>query len=224
MNASIDLGWEEWVSLPAINLPYIKAKVDTGAQTSVLHAKHIEVFKVKKKKFVRFEISPLPEKPNFTISCSAPLIGRRKVTSSNGESEKRYFIKTDIEISGQTWSVEISLTDRHSMQYRMLLGRSSIGADMTVFPNESFLNGQPQSKNPYSTRKKRVLKSRRALRIALLTREPNNYTSKRIVIAGQQRGHQVEPINSTRCFLDVDTGNPESIIAMLRHNLSASSR
>ena len=70
MNANIDLGWEEWVNLPAINLPYIKAKVDTGAQTSVLHAKHIEVFKVKNKKFVRFEISPLPEKPNFTISCS----------------------------------------------------------------------------------------------------------------------------------------------------------
>ncbi len=102
MNANIDLGWEEWVNLPAINLPYIKAKVDTGAQTSVLHAKHIEVFKVKNKKFVRFEISPLPEKPNFTISCSAPLTGRRKVTSSNGESEKRYFIKTDIEISGNT--------------------------------------------------------------------------------------------------------------------------
>ena len=81
MNANIDLGWEEWVNLPAINLPYIKAKVDTGAQTSVLHAKHIEVFKVKNKKFVRFEISPLPEKPNFTISCSAPLTGRRKVTS-----------------------------------------------------------------------------------------------------------------------------------------------
>ncbi len=80
----------------------------------------------------------------------------------------------------------------------MLLGRSSIGPEMTVYPNESFLNGQPQAKNPYSTRKKRTLKSRRALRIALLTREPNNYTSKRIVIDGQQRGHQVEPINPTR--------------------------
>jgi len=211
MNSNLDLGWEEWVSLPSINLPYIKAKVDTGAQTSVLHAKHIEVFKVKNKKFVRFEISPLPEKPNFKVSCSAPLVGRRKVTSSNGESEKRYFIKTDIEISGQTWEIEISLTDRHSMQYRMLLGRSSIGPEMTVYANESFLNGQPSSKNPYSTKKKRVLKSRRALRIALLTREPNNYTSKRIVIAGQQRGHQVEPINSTRCYLDVDTGNPEIV-------------
>ena len=145
MNSNLDLGWEEWVSLPSINLPYIKAKVDTGAQTSVLHAKHIEVFKVKNKKFVRFEISPLPEKPNFKVSCSAPLVGRRKVTSSNGESEKRYFIKTDIEISGQTWEIEISLTDRHSMQYRMLLGRSSIGPEMTVYANESFLNGQPSS-------------------------------------------------------------------------------
>ena len=95
------------------------------------------------------------------------------------------------------------------MQYRMLLGRSSIGSDMTVHASESFLNGQPIKKNPYSDKKKRVHKSRRALRIALLTREPNNYTSKRIVIAGQQRGHQVEPVNPTRCYLDVDTGNPE---------------
>ena len=116
MNSNLDLGWEEWLSLPSINLPFIKAKVDTGAQTSVLHAKHIEVFKVKNKKYVRFEVSPLPEKPKFTLSCSAPLIGRRNVTSSNGESEKRYFIKTDIEISGYTWEIEISLTDRKSMQ------------------------------------------------------------------------------------------------------------
>ena len=72
MNSDLDLGWEEWLSLPLINLPFIKAKVDTGAQTSVLHAKHIEVFKVKNKKYVRFEISPLPEKPNITDSCSAP--------------------------------------------------------------------------------------------------------------------------------------------------------
>jgi len=209
MNSNLDLGWEEWLSLPLINLPFIKAKVDTGAQTSVLHAKHIEVFKVKKKRYVRFEISPLPEKPKLTVSCSAPLIGRRKVTSSNGESEKRYFIKTDVEISGNTWEIEISLTDRESMQYRMLLGRSSIGPEMTVHATESFLNGQPIKKNPYAGKKKRKLKSRRALRIALLTREPNNYTSKRIVIAGQQRGHQVEPVNPTRCYLDVDTGKPE---------------
>ena len=209
MNSDLDLGWEEWLSLPLINLPFIKAKVDTGPQTSVLHAKHIEVFKVKNKKYVRFEIAPLQEKPNFTVSCSAPLTGRRKVTSSNGESEKRYFIKTDVEISGKTWEIEVSLTDRKSMQYRMLLGRSSIGPDMTVHASESFLNGQPTKKNPYSDKKKRTHKSRRALRIALLTREPNNYTSKRIVIAGQQRGHQVEPVNPTRCYLDVDTGNPE---------------
>ena len=208
MTTPIDLGREEWVGLPEINLPAIKAKIDTGAQNSVLHAKHIEVFKVGKKKYVRFEISPLPEKPKFKISCSAPLIGRRKVTSSNGESEKRYFIKTIIEIGGQTWPVEISLTDRITMQYRMLVGRSAIGSDMTVHATESFMNGEPLT-NPYSGKKKARLKSRRALRIALLTREPNNYTSKKIEIAGAQRGHQVEAINPTRCYLDVDTQNPE---------------
>lgn len=208
MTTQLDLGWEEWVCLPSINLPAIKAKIDTGAHTSVLHAQHIEVFKVGKKRYVRFEVSPLPEKPKFVVSCSAPLIGRRTVTSSNGESEKRYFIKTSIEISGETWPIEISLTDRITMQYRMLVGRTAIGPEMTVHPTESFLNGQP-IKNPYKGKKKPVLRSRRALRIALLTREPNNYTSKRIEIAGRQRGHQVEAINSTRCYLDVDTQKPD---------------
>ncbi len=80
----------------------------------------------------------MPEKPKLIISCSAPLIGRRTVTSSNGESEKRYFIKTSIEISGETWPIEISLTDRITMQYRMLVGRTAIGTEMTVHATESF--------------------------------------------------------------------------------------
>jgi ribosomal protein S6--L-glutamate ligase len=208
MSQSLELGWEEWVGLPDINLPSIKAKIDTGAQTSVLHARHIEVFKVGDKKYVRFEITPLPDKTRFKISCSAPLIGRRKVTSSNGESEKRYFIKTVLEISGVSRPIEISLTDRETMQYRMLIGRSAIGPDVIVHPAESFIHGEPLI-NPYANKKKTKLKSRRALRIALLTREPNNYTSMKIERAGALRGHQVEAINPTRCYLDVDTQNPE---------------
>ena len=204
----IDLGWEEWISLPSINLPAIKAKVDTGALTSALHAKHIEVFKVNKRRYVRFEVSPLPEKPQLVISCSAPLIGTRNVTSSNGKTEKRHCIKTLIELAGREWEIEISLTDRISMQYRMLLGRTAIEPGMTVHPTESFLNGSPR-KDLYRKRKKITPKSRRVLRIALLTREPNNYSSKKIQIASELRGHQVEKINPTRCYLDVDTDNPK---------------
>ena len=83
MTKDFEIGWEEWINLPSLNIPAIRVKVDTGAKTSVLHAKHIEIFKVKKKKHVRFEVSPLPEKPNLTISCSAPVIDKRKVPMEN---------------------------------------------------------------------------------------------------------------------------------------------
>ncbi|MEC7910861.1 MAG: RimK/LysX family protein, partial [Pseudomonadota bacterium] len=86
MTKDFEIGWEEWINLPSLNIPGIRAKVDTGAKTSVLHAKHIEIFKVKKRKHVRFEVTPLPEKPSIKISCSAPVMDQRKVISSNGES------------------------------------------------------------------------------------------------------------------------------------------
>ena len=206
MTKDLEIGWEEWINLPSLNIPAIKAKVDTGALTSALHAKHIEVFKVKRKKHVRFEVSPLPEKTNLTISCSAPLIDQRKVTSSNGESENRYIIKTTLILGAKEWEADISLTDRESMKFRMLLGRSSLDPEMIVHPTESFLLGG-LDKSIY--RKKKSLKSRRALRIALLTREPNNYSSKKIKLAGEARGHKVETINTTRCYLDVDMDKPQ---------------
>ena len=139
MTKDLELGWEEWINLPSLNVPAIKVKIDTGAQTSALHAKHIEIFKVNKKKHVRFEVSPLPEKPNLTISCSAPLLDKRKVVSSNGESETRFIIKATLILGTKEWEAEISLTDRESMQFRMLLGRSALDPEMIVHPSESFL-------------------------------------------------------------------------------------
>lgn len=208
MTKDFEIGWEEWINLPSLNIPAIRVKVDTGAKTSVLHAKHIEIFKVKKKKHVRFEVSPLPEKPNLTISCSAPVIDKRKVTSSNGESENRYIIRTTLILGTKDWEADISLTDRESMQFRMLLGRSALDPEMIVHPTESLLLGD-LDKSIYRKKKGKSLSSKRALRIALLTREPNNYSSKRIKLAGEARGHEVEAINTTRCYLDVDMDKPE---------------
>ena len=208
MTRDIEIGWEEWINLPSLNIPAIKAKVDTGAKTSVLHAKHIEIFKVKKKKHVRFEVSPLPEKSSIKISCSAPVIDQRNVISSNGESENRYIIRSTLILGTKEWEADISLTDRESMQFRMLLGRSALDPEMIVHPTESLLLGD-LDKRIYRKKKRKSLSSKRALRIALLTREPNNYSSKRIKLAGEARGHEVEAINTTRCYLDVDMDKPE---------------
>ena len=201
------LGWEEWLALPGLGLPAIKAKVDTGARTSALHTSVIEPFGPTDNPRVRFLIQPDPANPSFDITCSAKVVDRRNVTSSNGETELRYVIATDIAMGGRSWPVEMSLTNRENMTYRMLLGRSAIADDMVVDPNQSF--AQPvldYSAYKGIPRRKPV---QRPLRVALLTREPNNYSSRRIVEAGEARGHIIDCINTTRCYMRIDSVGSE---------------
>ena len=201
------LGWEEWLSLPDLSLPAIRAKVDTGAKTSALHAAEIEPFGPSHNPQVRFLIHPNPEDPSLEVTCSAKVIDRRSITSSNGESEFRYVIRSHVEIGGRTWPIDLTLTNRENMQFRMLLGRSAIQEDMVVDPNKT--TAQPiLSYSLYSDvpRRKPV---KRPLRIALLTSEPKNYSSTRLAEAGEARGHVVEAINTRRCYMRIGTLNPE---------------
>lgn len=202
------LGWEEWVSLPELGLPAIKAKVDTGAQTSALHALVIEAFGEDDNPQVRFVIHPDPDDPTIEVICSAKVIGRRSVVSSNGVSESRYLIETPLKISDHIKKIAVTLTNRESMGYRMLLGRSAITDDMSVRPSESFLQpeltfdiyrkGQPK-KNPV----------KRPLRIGILTQEPENYSNRSLIRAAQARGHVIETIETSRCYMSINNHNPE---------------
>ena len=201
------LGWEEWLSLPGLGLPAIKAKVDTGARTSALHAVAIEPFGPTSNPQVRFMVAPDPRDPSIEITCSAKVVDRREITSSNGETELRYVIETTTEMGGREWPIELTLTNRENMSYRMLLGRSAIHDDMVVAPNLSFQ--QPVLDfSAYSGAPRRA-PVQRPLRIALLTMEPKNYSSRRLVEAGHARGHIVEPINTLRCYMRIDARSPE---------------
>ena len=124
--ASLRLGWEEWLSLPELGLPALKVKVDTGARTSALHATDIETFGPKDAPRVRFTVHPIPGREDLVIPCSAPVVDRREVTSSNGETELRYVIETALEIDGHVWPIEVTLTDRRGMASHMLLGRQAL--------------------------------------------------------------------------------------------------
>ena len=167
------LGWEEWVSLSDLGLPALKAKVDTGARTSALHAFDNEPFGPKHKHRVRFAVHPVPGRDEPVIPCSAEIIDRREVTSSNGETELRYVIGTTISVGGRSWPIEITLTDRYTMAYRMLLGRQALPEDIVVAPSESFC--QPElDYQVYHSARVREAQPQRALRIAVLSREPNN--------------------------------------------------
>jgi len=137
------IGWEEWCALPDLGLPAVKAKIDTGAKTSALHAYDIETFTEDSTDYVRFKIHPLQKNNKLERCCVAPLADYRFVTSSNGEREKRYVIKTRIDFPDTAIEAELTLTSRHNMAFRMLLGREALRkAKFAVDPAKSFLLGK----------------------------------------------------------------------------------
>ncbi len=203
----LTFGWEEWVSLPDLGLPAISAKVDTGARTSALHASDIEPFGPAAQPKVRFNVYPIPDRDDLAITCSAEVVDRREVTSSNGEGELRYVIRTPISVSGQSWPIEVTLTDRSGMASRMLLGRQALVDHISIVPTERHL--QPLlDYDVYHSAKMRTIAPKRALRIAVLSRE-NNYSTRRLVKGGEARGHTVEVIDTTRCYMAINPMMPE---------------
>ncbi|WP_031551451.1 30S ribosomal protein S6--L-glutamate ligase [Parvularcula oceani] len=208
---TLTLGWEEWVALPKLGLPAMKVKVDTGARTSALHAFTIEPFGPKGRQKVRFGVHPVPERPELEVYCSADVIDRRDVTSSNGEVETRYVIETPLRLGGQEWKVQFTLTDREGMAFHMLLGRQALeafpGEPPQVVPTASYQQGQ-LGYDAYD-RLAKAKPSKRSLRIAVLTREPNSYSTSRLVEAGENREHVVECIDTQRCYMLINAGKPE---------------
>ncbi len=203
----IRFGWEEWVALPDLGLPALKAKVDTGARTSALHASDIETFGPAAKPKVRFTVHPVPERDDLVIPCSAEILDRRVVTSSNGEGESRYVIGTTLQVGGEAWPIEMTLTNRGGMASRMLLGREALKDHIAIVATDRFL--QPQlSYDIYASTKVRTAAPKRALRIAVMSRE-NNYSTRRLVEEGEARGHTVEVIDTTRCYMAINAMAPE---------------
>lgn len=138
----ITVGWREWVLLPDLGLPAIKAKIDTGARTSCLHAFSVEPFKKQGKDWVRFGIHPHQDDTETEVFCEAEVIDKRMVTDSGGHKEERFVINTRLMLADQHWPIEITLTNRDSMLFRMLLGRTAMGNRIIVRPNKSFLLGK----------------------------------------------------------------------------------
>ncbi|WP_372610049.1 30S ribosomal protein S6--L-glutamate ligase [Aquicoccus sp.] len=206
-NRLLKFGWEEWVALPELGVPALKAKVDTGARTSAIHAYDIETFGPAARPKVRFTLHPIPGRDDLVIPCSAPIVDRREVTSSNGESEHRYVIETPIAVNGESWPIEITLTNRATMNNRMLLGRQALLDHITIVATERFL--QPQlSFDVYHSARMRQEAPNRSLRVAVLSRE-NNYSTRRLVEEGEKRGHTIEVIDTTRCYMAINALAPE---------------
>ncbi len=133
------VGWREWVSLPELGMAAIKAKVDTGARSSALHVLNIEPFTSHGKLNIRFEIPPDRRDTMNLVPTQAEVLDRREVRNSGGQTEVRYTILTLVELQGIRWPIELTLTNREAMGFRMLLGRQAVRDRFLVDPGRSFL-------------------------------------------------------------------------------------
>lgn len=208
MKSKIVIGKEEWCALPELGLPSIKARVDSGAKTSSLHAFNIHSFEEDGKKYVHFDIHPIQNNRKIVQSCRGMVVDRRDVKSSSGEKEKRHVIKTPITLGEETWDIEVTLTNRDSMGYRMLIGREAMKERVLIDPDSSFCLGKLEEAEIEKHYHKAPPK-KNGLRIVLLASNPELYSNKRIMEAGEERGHEMRFINIRQCYMNISASSPE---------------
>lgn len=137
------IGWREWVGLPELGVDAIKAKVDTGARTSTIHAWNIVEYEGSDGPRVSFELHPVQRNNHLVVACRAPVCDTRDIRSSNGEIQHRVIIRTTLQLAENTWPIELSLTNRDEMGFRLLLGRAALRKHVRIDPGRSFLIPRP---------------------------------------------------------------------------------
>jgi len=208
MQEKVIVGSEEWCAFPVLGIPTIKARVDSGAKTSALHAVNIAPFQKGDENWVKFDINPIQNNTKTVIHCQAPLVDKRVVKSSSGFREQRYVVKSEIQVGEARWEVELTLTNRDSMGFRMLLGREAMSGRLLVDPEQKYLLGQPtreKLKEYYSNNDE----AKAGLRIGLLASNPELYSNKRIMEAGEMRGHEMHFLSIKDCYMKLDAETPE---------------
>lgn len=139
----VALGWREWIALPDLDIGRIKTKVDTGARTSCLHTFRTETYTEDGQRRVRFWVHPVQNNLHKVVECDAAILDERNVSDSGGHQELRLVIQTRLIIGGEEWPIEMTLTNRDSMRFRMLLGRTAMAGRAFVVPECSYLAGEP---------------------------------------------------------------------------------
>ena len=148
------IGWREWLALPALGIEPVKAKIDTGARTSSLHAFDLRTFTRRGVRHIAFVVHPVQHRRRPAIECSAEVSDARMVTSSSGHRELRYVIRTEVELCGIVWPIELTLANRDAMGFRMLLGREAVRDRFLIDPGRSYIAGRSHADVSYVSLKK----------------------------------------------------------------------
>ena len=202
------IGSEEWCQLTQLGIPAIKVRVDSGAKTSALHAFNIQTFKRGNVSWVSFDVHPLQTNRKVSLRCEAPIRDRRIIKNTSGASEKRYVIKIPMRLGEQFWEIELTLTNRDSMGYRMLLGREAMAGRVLVDPSSSMNLGRISDlelREMYGI----APTKKTGLKIALLATNPELYSNQRLMEAGEERGHEMVFLSIKDCYMKLDDENPE---------------
>lgn len=206
--SKIIVGSEEWCGLPELGIPAVKARVDSGAKTSSLHAFNIRSFKRAGESWVSYELHPIQHNRQVIVRCESKVFDRRMVKSSSGVAEKRFVIKTTLNLSGQSWEIEVTLANRDSMGYRMLLGRAAMLGRILVDPSDKLLCGTVDAaeiEKLYGQSSQRL----QGLKLGLLASNSRLYSNRRIIEAAEERGHEIQFIDIKQCYMKFDAENPE---------------
>lgn len=208
MNNLDIIGSEEWCSFENFGIPAIKARVDSGAKTSSLQANNIKTFYRGSEEWVKFEVNPLQVNRSISIKCEEKVHAKRSIKSSIGIAEERIVIKAPITLGKDTFKIEITLANRDSMEFRMLLGREALQNRYLVNPAEGCL--LPDFTPEDLDKKYQAFKKEKTgLKIALLASNTELYSNKRLMEAGKARGHDMVFLNVEQAYMKFDATEPQ---------------
>lgn len=209
ISQKVVIGKEEWCALPDLQLPAIKARIDSGARTSALHAFNIHTYTARGERWVRFDVNPIQKDRGIITHCRARLVEERDVKSSSGHTERRPVIEATIVLGSVSQTLQLTLTNRDSMGYRMLLGREAMQGRMLIDPEKSFIQGMLSDIEARQHYRAEQSSSGTGLRIAVVASNRDLYSNKRLMEAGRERGHDMRFINIQHCYMNISADEPE---------------
>lgn len=202
------IGSIEWCSFPQLGVPTIKARVDSGAKTSTIQADNIKPFIKDGQEWVKFDVTPIQDNRSIVVSCEERVTGRKLVKNTSGISEERLVVQTIMQLGEHRWKVDLTLAKRDTMEFRMLLGRDAFMDRFLVDVSKECVQGEVHEKE-LAELYQQYAQEKNGLRIGVLASNPSLYSNKRIMEAGEARGHEMVFLNVEHSYMKLDVHRPE---------------